>query len=336
MKKITLATWQKLDRLIIEINFKLKSKKVRAMPLQIDIEPINRCNFRCDHCQVTHWQKEAARLSLTSFERAISQFPRLRSIKLQGMGEPLLNQQLIPMLKTGEQRGIAMFFHTNGSIGDLKTFEQLAQLKHTHISYSIDGATAATFERIRRGSQFDRVIANISKLAKLRGSNRNLMLSAWSVITASNLSELPQIVRLVKQLGLDRLEIQPQLTTWGKQEQLPQIDNIQLDLESELFKTQLATAQAVAAAEGIELAVNKSNRFSREHPCRCTWESTYIAANGDVIPCSVIADAEIVKMGNVFETDFKDIWNSQPYQTLRTQIANHDLPDHCKHCYLDG
>jgi radical SAM protein with 4Fe4S-binding SPASM domain len=40
-------------------------------------------------------------------------------------------------------------------------------------------------------------------------------------------------------------------------------------------------------------------------------------------------------MGNVFEQDFQEIWNGKEYQELRERIATHDLPEHCKHCYLD-
>ena len=70
-------------------------------------------------------------------------------------------------------------------------------------------------------------------------------------------------------------------------------------------------------------------------PCPWAWKSAYIAANGDVVPCCVIADSAVANMGNVFEQDFKDIWNSPGYQELRERISTHDLPDYCKHCYLD-
>jgi radical SAM protein with 4Fe4S-binding SPASM domain len=318
------------------IAYKLRLKRVAALPVEIDIEPSNTCNFKCAHCQVTYWDKKPAALTRDTFIQILDRIPHAARVKLQGMGEPLLNKNLISMLQAGEERGLQMFFHTNGSIGDPEKAAQLVQLKNTQIIYSIDGATAETFEHVRPGSKFDRIVENILTLTKLRDLQSKLSVSAWTVITQNNVRELPQIVRLAKRLGLSQIVIQPQLTNWGKDKMLVHTDEIQVETESDLFTTQLAEAQAIATAEGIDLAVNESNRFTRQTPCSCAWKSTYIAANGDVIPCSVIADADIVKMGNVFETDFKEIWNSPAYQTLREQITNHDLPEYCKHCYLDA
>ncbi len=50
----------------------------------------------------------------------------------------------------------------------------------------------------------------------------------------------------------------------------------------------------------------------------------------------ILADADTVKMGNVFEQDFATIWNDAPYRTLRQQIRDHQLPEFCKNCYSDA
>jgi radical SAM protein with 4Fe4S-binding SPASM domain len=268
--------------------------------------------------------------------RVLNQMPNLIKVKLQGMGEPLLNKQLIPMLQAGEERDINMYFYTNGSMGSSEKHEELVKLNRTHITYSIDGATAETFEQVRPGSRFAKIVDNILNLTQLRTTHSKLLVSAWTVVTQKNIHELPQIVDLSKKLGLDYITIQPHLTNWGKAEMTDRTDGIQVKTESALFADKIAEAQVVAAAEGIDLVINEFNRFSKQHPCPLAWKSSYIAANGDVVPCCIIADADVVKMGNVFEQDFKEIWNSEVYQELRSRIANHDLPDYCKHCYLDS
>jgi radical SAM protein with 4Fe4S-binding SPASM domain len=320
----------------LKLAYKMKWQKVPFLPVAIDVEPNNTCNFKCAHCQVTYWDKKPAYFNRETFIKVLEQLPNLMKVKLQGMGEPLLNKELIPMLQAGEERGIQMHFHTNGSIGDPVKAEQLAQLNHTHITYSVDGATAETFAEMRPGSRFDRIVENIRLLIdKRKNANSSLFLSAWTVVTQKNIHELPQIVKLAKNLGLDRIAIQPHLTSWGKDDMLSHTDNIQVTTESDLFANQIAIAQEIATAVDIELSINKSNRFCRDKPCGWAWNSSYIAANGDVIPCCVIADSDVVKMGNVFEQDFQEIWNSTAYQELRERIANHDLPDYCKHCYVD-
>ena len=65
------------------------------------------CNFSCHHCRVTHWNRLTTRLLPERFRAIIEQFPRLLSIKLQGVDEPLLNKRLMDMLEECEWRGIA-------------------------------------------------------------------------------------------------------------------------------------------------------------------------------------------------------------------------------------
>ena len=50
-------------------------------------------------------------------------------------------------------------------------------------------------------------------------------------------------------------------------------------------------------------------------------------------PCCEIADSSVVKMGNVFEERFADIWNNDRYRELRRRIAEDDIPDYCRGCY---
>jgi radical SAM protein with 4Fe4S-binding SPASM domain len=318
-----------------KLAYMMRWKKVPFLPIGIDIEPNNTCNFKCSHCQVTYWDKKPAYFNREIFVKLLAQIPSLMRVKLQGMGEPLLNKELISMLQAGEERGIRMYFNTNGSINDPVIAKQLAQLQRTHINYSLDGATAETFTNMRRGSRFDRIMENIRMLIGARHPDSNLVVSAWTVVTQKNIHELSEIVRLAKQLGLDYITIQPHLTNWGKEEMLSRTDDIQVTNEPAIFATELAAAKSVATEVGIELAVNESNRFCRDQPCPWVWKGAYITATGDVVPCSVIADSDVIKMGNVFERDFKDIWNDQAYQELRDRIRTHDLPDHCKHCYVD-
>ena len=95
---------------------RLGLKRTPFLPTSIDVEPIDTCNFACDHCQVTHWTRKTTRLTTERFVSILRQLPMLRQIKLQGMGEPLLNRHLIQMLEEGERWGGAIFVVTNGSV----------------------------------------------------------------------------------------------------------------------------------------------------------------------------------------------------------------------------
>ena len=71
-----------------------KTPNVDYLPTMLDIENVSRCNFRCTMCQVSDWGPNFQRsndMTLEQFKELIDEQYGLISIKLQGMGEPLLN-----------------------------------------------------------------------------------------------------------------------------------------------------------------------------------------------------------------------------------------------------
>ena len=323
----------------IRISYFLKLSYVPFLPSSLDIEPVNYCNFRCPHCQVTHWQKEKKELDYKSFETLIKKLPQLIWIKIQGMGEPLLNKDLIPMLRLGNERSIRMSFTSNGSIFNRNIAEKVANLDNTSITFSIDGASAGVFEKIRVGSRFESVCQNIKQLTEIIGqSDKSPQVKAWMVVTKSNLREVGDVVRLVERLGVRSITFQLFLNDWGKSEMSSYIDDIKLisnNLSSKEIVLALEQAKKIAKEIGVEIRIYYGDFYTKKRICSWPWKSSYICANGDVVPCSILADSETVKMGNVFENSLSEIWNSEKYRNFRDQHINHDLPSYCRHCYLD-
>lgn len=319
----------------IKLAFWLKLTRVPALPLALDVEPVNYCNFRCPHCQVTHWEKARKRLTLTEFRKILAQFPRLSDIKLQGMGEPLLNREFLPMLREGVAQGINMQFTTNGSVLTDAICATLAEMPEARITFSIDGATAESFRSIRVGGNLDTVSKNIRRLAQTRASADGPHLAVWTVVTQENVLELPEIVRLAASLGIDEITLQPLLTDWGKADIEAINQSKRLELDSPMLQRQFSLAKQVAAELGLPLTVYRTEKLSRQNKCSWPWQSAYIDSKGDVVPCCIIADADTVTMGNVFETSFEEVWNGAAYQELRRRIRDHDLPAYCRSCYRD-
>jgi radical SAM protein with 4Fe4S-binding SPASM domain len=174
---------------------------------------------------------------------------------------------------------------------------------------------------------------NIKKISAQRlGKNR---LQARTVVTKDNVMQLSEIVRLVASLRLDKLTLQLVLNSWAKND-MEEINKYKRITMDPTYETQIKQAQAVAEQLGLALDITSDDKYSRQRKCNWPWKSAYISSNGDVVPCCILADSDTVKMGNVFEQDFKDIWNSEAYQTLRKQIRDHDLPHFCTNCYIDA
>lgn len=313
---------------------RLKLERVPYLPHRLDVEPIDICNFACDHCQVTHWKRKLkTQLNPERFRAILRQFPHIRQVTLQGMGEPLINKGLLDMLDEGEQRGITMQITSNGSVYTDHIAQRLLALRKATLIFSIDGATAATYESIRINGKFQAVTEHIADLVRRRGNTPWPRIEITTLATARNMHELPDLVRLAKKLGADGLSIRTRLTDFGKDEMQDSIVPINISRGSHPANQMLDEAKRVGSAIRMPLVIVRGQRYSPARRCRWPWNSAYIAANGDVVPCCMIGDSGVVKMGNVFDEPFSQIWNNDKYQTLRRRIANDDIPHYCRSCY---
>ena len=71
---------------------KRSDEDIDYLPVKLDIENVSRCNFRCTMCVVSDWEKgrRAEDLTIDSFKALIDEQIGLVEIKLQGIGEPLM------------------------------------------------------------------------------------------------------------------------------------------------------------------------------------------------------------------------------------------------------
>ncbi len=312
----------------IERSYQKRDLFVPTLPVVIDIEPNNWCNYKCEHCQVTHWNKKKSKLSLDNFKKIIDQFPNLSKVKLQGMSEPFLYDQTIEMLEELERRKIATTTTSNGQIISKDLLERLSKLTNCKIHFSIDGGNKEVFEKIRIGGNFDIVTKNISDLIS-KNPKANVVL--WSVITNENLDNYEEIILLTKKIGVKYLVFQPFLSDWGDNQIKEIVENKKI-YKDKIDKLAL-NSKKIAKKLGINLTIFKDNFMTKKNPCFLLWKTMYIDASGNVIPCSAIGNSDVLNFGNIFEQNINDIWNNHQYMEFRRMHRDFEIPDICKMCY---
>lgn len=312
----------------LRVAHQLRLSHVPILPTGIDIEPNNWCNFRCDHCQVTHWDKPKAQLDVASFSKIISQFPNLLDVKVQGMGEPFLNKSTIDMLEYLDARDIASNTISNGSVLSAKLIARLSKLKRTSIGFSLDGGTKQTFEGIRIRGNFEKVTDNVKSLVSKAA---NLDTRFWVVVSNENYKECEDIVRLADWANVPHVIFQTYMTSWGKDDMKEKISEKsvnQSDIQDHLDK-----AIKIGKDKNINVHNSRGNSFTAKQPCKWPWRSMMIDSSGNVIPCSILADSETLSFGNIFEQKVTKIWNSTEYKGFRKAHAQGNIPEACKACY---
>jgi MoaA/NifB/PqqE/SkfB family radical SAM enzyme len=168
-------------------------------PLFLAWQLTNRCGGRCITCCEESgpdkaWRDELDRDESLELARRIIAFS-IPYVAFGG-GEPLGARhcwELFELLATG---GVALKIETDGTRIDAAAADRLARLGVECIQVSVDGATAATHERVRPGSSFDAAIAAIRRLTA-RGLAPQLVFAP----TRWNLQEIVAAYDLAVELG---------------------------------------------------------------------------------------------------------------------------------------
>src|SRR5258705_530003 len=137
-------------------------------PLFLAWQLTNRCSARCIACCEDSgpdkaWADELRRDEALDLARRIasSGIPYVAF----GGGEPLGVPHCWDLFEILAAAGIALKIETDGSRIDDVAADRLADLAVDCIQISVDGATAATHERVRPGSRFAAAIGAIERLA---------------------------------------------------------------------------------------------------------------------------------------------------------------------------
>ncbi len=184
--------------------FHAKAKKPYKL---FQIEPALECNLECVMCPWRELRPEAAIMSAATFARIAAYLPLAEGVDFTGGGEPTTNPRLPDMVHQAKEAGCEVGFSSNGTLLDRDLAETLVSLGQDWLSFSVDGATAATYERIRQGAQFETVVQNIHRLHDIkqrRGSQTPKLMMVF-VMMRENFHELPIYVELAHELGVEQI-----------------------------------------------------------------------------------------------------------------------------------
>lgn len=185
--------------------FALPTRATRLRLLVLAIS--ERCDQRCVHCQIWMGPQEASSRSLTREERLaiVDEAIRLgvEQVLLTG-GEPLLSADLWPIAERLRGAGVQALLATNGLL--LESYAEPVGRLIDEVYVSLDGASAATLDRLRGVASFERVAAGVSAL---RQRSPRPLLVARCTLHARNLDEVEAIVGAARGVGFDHVSFLP-------------------------------------------------------------------------------------------------------------------------------
>jgi len=192
---------------------RLRDEVVRHEPMKhrrwrlMQVEPAIACNLKCVMCPWKSTRKQASNHGIMDqnvWDAIKPHLGEVSSLDLTGGGEPLLQPRLIEWLTDAKSAGCQTGFLTNGLLLNEKIAEKLLSSGLDWLGISMDGASKETYEKIRIGSDFDKVCENIARAAKMRfGKSPWIMINF--VLMQMNFHEAEGIIRLAASLGVDQV-----------------------------------------------------------------------------------------------------------------------------------
>ena len=313
--------------------------------LTVRLDAINKCNLRCQMCYFSLDEIRnlpLSEMSLQLFQKIAAEvFPLTHRLILSAGAEPLLAKYFPAMLEIAAQYDLPqMCFTTNGMLLDERKIEQIIRAGVEYILVSFDGATPQTYESIRRGANFDRVLGNIQLLQKLKKHYRSLTpaIHFSTVLMRSNIEEFPEIIRLAKDLGVAQVEANHLVPYHGldmQQETLnhyKRLANTYFDQARQLaqtLKVALIAPPNFSESDSQALQHDTQSNSARKR-CQWPWHELIINPEGTVYPCCYWF--ETTSMGNFQTQSFQEIWEGQEYQQLREELTTNSLREICRNC----
>jgi radical SAM protein with 4Fe4S-binding SPASM domain len=327
---------QLVNRIAQEAEVRLDSGFVHSMPAVVDVVLTKACNLACTFCK-DYDNDGPQNVSEENLTRVAQQlFPTARRLSICSGGEPYLHRGLEHILRLAKQYNLYTWVLSNGML--LKEERMRTIIREgliTEHGFSVDGLQPETVENIRVFAKLPRILENIQMVQRIRDEEGKQFptITIRYALMRSNIEELPAAIDYWGKNGANHL-----ITGY-----LSIANNIPkeqaLFYHQDLVASVFAEARKVAArypAMKVTFPKLVSEEVERQkNPTRCEapWKFVMINPNGEILPC--YRSFEAMNMGSLYGDDarqFKDIWNSEPYQALRRTVNNDAAPKHFAYC----
>jgi radical SAM protein with 4Fe4S-binding SPASM domain len=328
-------------------------------PLELFFESSNVCNINCIMCAkgaLNNWPKNDHFVTTELIQKVEPFLQTALMAHLHGFGEPLTNKQLLPIIKMLRERGgsTQIDFFTNGMLLTKEKAEACVDLEVNRITFSIDGATAQTYEKIISGAKFDLLqnnLQNLKNFKRIMGSDKP-KLEINFIAMNQNFGELPDLVKFAYKYNISKIDVKVLITY----ESIPEMNDQRRIYDPDQDGKILDETNKLAGELGVEISMGQylesrktqaeagtdlqddvhlpSQRYEtlqmmQRRVCFQPWKTLYVKPNGDVRPCCFSGDTVL---GNLFEQPIAAIWNGAGFKRFRENIWHNNYPKECEHC----
>jgi wyosine [tRNA(Phe)-imidazoG37] synthetase (radical SAM superfamily) len=196
-----------------------KNIVLEKMSIWIAFDP--RCNLRCFSCRKEHFNPtEEQRCEIErKMEIVKNNLSNLKHIGLTGNGDPFASptvRKFLYELNVSDYPELRITILTNGLLFNETSWNSMEKCRSAikSVQVSVDAATKESYERIRIGGSFEKLMENLNFLKKLRECNQINEFIISFVVNAINFTEMKAFVELGVDLGCDQIYFS-HMGNWG-------------------------------------------------------------------------------------------------------------------------
>jgi MoaA/NifB/PqqE/SkfB family radical SAM enzyme len=311
------------------------AKRFPSLPIaahSIQIECTTRCNLRCTFCDLSYWTEKPADLMFSDIERMVAHLPKLKRIDLTGIGESLMNRDFFKIVEFLKSRRIYVTLNDNFTLMNQRAARRIVELGVDQMFFSLDGATKESYEQIRVGADFDKVISNARRLIQIKREMRKKRpeVKMNTVVCSTNYRELPAIIDLAHDIGIGMVQFVNVITF----DNTAKLDTTGIRREVRAnFDAALLRARQLGMLVKVEL-------FEKlpVQECDFPWKRNFVTYDGYVHPCCYTTQSgdrtahNGRSFGNLRKQSFDQVWKGEVYSTFRKKMELGILPYQCQHC----
>jgi Fe-coproporphyrin III synthase len=293
-----------------------------------------------------------------TYDRIHAAMDYAHTVDFTGWGEPLMHRRIYEMVQMARDKGCLTTMTSNGTALTERNIQRLLEAGLTRLVVSVDGMRPETYDPIRIGASFDKLTANLKKLASwIERANSPLDFGIAFTIQEGNAEDLERVVPWMKEVGartlhLKQLNVISNASDWRQSFLKYRLHPLQENGSRALSRLEdrIERLRQEAGREGIRYWMHSEIPLSGEkEPRHCLatpLDSAYFSYEGRVAPCchfghhvSRYFEGEFhppssLFFGDIRRQSFEDVWMSLPFVEFRRGFERKSFPEACRSCYL--
>jgi MoaA/NifB/PqqE/SkfB family radical SAM enzyme len=306
---------------------------VNSRPLKLGLDISDVCNIRCIFCLAERGRKRASDPGAFRKPEWLDPFePMLPFLNMAIFSsyEAVLNPWLDQFVEKLWKYRVPLQLFSNGNALSPQLGEYLLQRNLTSLWCSFHGARQKTYQSIMKGSDYDKVLANLMHMkhySRKKGLGDYRLTLVFCAMRRT-IGELLEYVDLAHRVGATNIQVNYLLVTRPDTD----LDREAMCFHPDLYDEMVLAAKAKAARLGIALNHQRLFRDGKKEadtgPCYRPWEHLNVGQDGKATVCCGGCGA----LGNLFEEGFPQLWNSRRLVEFRARINSDDPPAACRKC----